>query len=87
MQQSFVIWDFPESDYEFGIWRQKRKEKEIIQVVGIFCNKVGKGEKRRTLVSLLMESNKWNLTYTMYSKTCLKRPLKNRQNKVFKDKW
>ena len=24
---------------------------------------------------------------SIYSKTCLKRPLKNRQNKVLKDKW
>ena len=27
------------------------------------------------------------LLYSRYSKTCLKRPLKNRQNKCLKDKW
>ena len=27
------------------------------------------------------------VTQSVYSKTCLKRPLKNRQNKDFNDKW
>ena len=29
----------------------------------------------------------WHLIGLQYSKTCLKRPLKNRQNKGLKDKW
>ena len=34
-----------------------------------------------------LNSLKLQLLYSLYSKTCLKRPLKNRQNKGLKDKW
>ena len=39
--------------------------------------------------TIIMEVCVWVsiFLYSAYSKTCLKRPLKNRQNKDFNDKW